>query len=161
MSIVFTPSLSLGPGGLGNPRDPNLGTLQHLVAPLTSAGVSNALAGLKAQPANLTATIQQLKTNPKGLIAHTFTMTDLQVAALWQMDDASLEARLAPVIAHLQAGEYDGWAVTFGAVRVVPADNHPVYADAYDAAAGASTLHPNALPVGVHWRIVLSCEISG
>ena len=151
MVTTHLPALVLGSGGLGNPNSADLQALPRSVGSLSENGVSAAQASLVSHSGNVAATLSQLQTNPKAYITHTFTLTALQVSALWQMSDADLADQLAPIIARIQGGDLDSWHVNFQPVKVdqVSGGQQP-----YD-------VHANALPVnagGLHWHF--TCQFT-
>jgi hypothetical protein len=140
--------LDLGPGGLGDPHANELLDLPAQVGRLNRAGVASALTALRTNQGLVANTIQQLESNPKGYIVHSFSLTSEQTVALYQMDDAALQADLAPAIQHLQAGQFDGWGVEFSTHTVSVAE-----------ATEFHEIHPDLLSTMQPIKIHVSCDI--
>jgi hypothetical protein len=78
--------------------------------PLTNEGVQQLLTHGRENPSAVTSVVAQLRSNPRATITALFSLSATQQAALEQMSDAELTARLAPSIQALQAGQLTGWA---------------------------------------------------
>lgn len=108
------PNLEVGPGDFGNLQDPELSGLPSAVANLDGAGAAEAWQQLGGKPQLSGALANQLRTNPKALILHTFNLTALQRVALWQMSSAELNEQLTPLANAIQANNVAGITLTIG-----------------------------------------------
>ena len=149
---IKKPRLEVGSGDFGNLDDPALADLPSAIADLDAAGANAAWEAYAGNPQMNAALVKQLRNNPKALVVHTFNLTTLQRAALWQMSDAYITEQLAPLANAIEDNNLQGFDLQISAPTV--SINPSALVHSGDPTHGATVY------LTCKWKIIIHIEVS-